>query len=178
MKALARIFSALVLMIGLGLAALWIYPQLPQPAPPAPPLVGAIDRIVIEKAARRMVVFRGDVAVKEYRVALGSSPIGNKVRQGDGRTPEGTFTIDRKNPGSAFHLSLGISYPTAADRARAKAGGYDPGGDIMIHGQPKSWAPNTPVPYDWTAGCIAVSNAEIDEIFAAAKVGTKVEIKP
>ena len=177
MSALARIFSALVLLMALGLAALWIYPQLPRPSV-APPLIGAIDHIVIEKAARRMVVYRGDVALKQYRVALGSDPIGTKINQGDGRTPEGTFTINRKNAGSAFHLSLGISYPTAADQARAKAGGYDPGGDIMIHGQPKSWSASAPVPYDWTAGCIAVSNAEIDEIFAATEVGTTVEIKP
>jgi murein L,D-transpeptidase YafK len=178
MKTLARIFSALLLLMALGLAALWI---LPQPAPPLPvpmPLTGTIDRIVIEKAARRMVVYRGAEAVKTYRIALGSAPLGPKLRQGDGRTPEGSFTIDRKNAGSAFHLSLGISYPSKADRARAKAGGYDAGGDIMIHGQPNSLPQDALVPYDWTAGCIAVSNPEIEEIFAAAEVGTKVEITP
>lgn len=178
MKTLARIFSALLLLIALGLAALWI---LPQPAPPLPvpmPLTGTIDRIVIEKAARRMVVYRGEEALKTYRIALGSAPLGPKLRQGDGRTPEGSFTIDRKNAGSAFHLSLGISYPSKADRARAKAGGYDAGGDIMIHGQPNSLPQDALVPYDWTAGCIAVSNSEIEEIFAAAEIGTKVEITP
>lgn len=178
MKALARIFSALVLMLALALAALWIYPQISRVPVPVAPLSGSIDRILIEKAARRMVVYRDDVALKEYRIRLGSEPLGTKLRQGDGRTPEGRFVIDRKNAGSAFHLSLGINYPTAADKARAKAGGYDPGGDIMIHGQPNSLPASTVVPYDWTAGCIAVSNAEIAEIFAATKVGTMVEIRP
>jgi murein L,D-transpeptidase YafK len=177
MKALARIFSALVLLMALGLAALWIIPQLSTPAP-VRPLVGAIDRIVIEKAARRMVVYRGDEALKTYRIALGSEPLGAKQRQGDGRTPEGSYTIDRKNVGSAFHLSLGISYPTPADRARAKAGGYSAGGDIMIHGQPNALPQDVVVPYDWTAGCIALSNPEIEEIFAAAEIGTTVEITP
>ena len=176
MKTLARIFSALVLLMAVGLAALWI---MPQPAPPVPPpLVGSIDRIVIEKAARRMVVYRGDAALKTYRIALGSAPLGAKQRQGDGRTPEGSFTIDRKNAGSAFHLSLGISYPTKVDRARARAGGYDAGGDIMIHGQPNSLPQDAVVAYDWTAGCIALANPEIEEIFAAAEIGTKVEITP
>lgn len=176
MKTLARIFSALVLLMAFGLAALW---NMPQPEPPVPPpLVGSIDRIVIEKSARRMVVYRGDAALKTYRIALGFAPLGAKQRQGDGRTPEGSFTIDRKNAGSAFHLSLGISYPTRTDRARAKAGGYDAGGDIMIHGQPNSLPPDAVVAYDWTAGCIALANPEIEEIFAAAEIGTKVEITP
>jgi murein L,D-transpeptidase YafK len=175
MKALARIFSALVLLMALALAALWIQPQ---PAPPVPPLTGTIDRIVIEKAARRMVVYRGDAALKTYRIALGPAPTGPKQREGDGRTPEGRFTIDRKNGGSAFHLSLGLNYPSQADRIRAKAGGYSAGGDIMIHGQPNALPHDAVVAYDWTAGCIAVSNPEIEEIFAAADIGTKVEIMP
>ncbi len=178
MKALARIFSALVLMLGLALAALWVYTQL-SPAPqPQPPLIGRVDRIVVEKAARQMVVYRSNVALKTYQISLGSQPVGAKQRQGDGRTPEGVFTVDRKNAGSAFHLSLGISYPTSADVTRARAGGYDAGGDIMIHGQPNALPAHMVMPTDWTAGCIAISNAEIEEIFAATAVGTRVEIRP
>ncbi len=178
MKALARFFSALVLLCGIGLVALWVYPQFaPAPLPPQP-LVGTIDRIVIEKSARRMVVYHKAEALKEYRIALGSQAVGDKVRQGDMRTPEGVFTIDRKNSASAFHLSLGISYPRPSDLKRAKLGGYDAGGDIMIHGQPNSLPVDFVVPYDWTAGCIAISNSEIAEVFAATAVGTTVEIRP
>jgi murein L,D-transpeptidase YafK len=178
MTALARIFSALVLILSLVLAGLWIYPQLSPPPSSQPPLVGSIDRIVVEKAARQMVVYQGDAAVKTYTISLGSQPIGAKQRQGDGRTPEGVFTIDRKNAASAFHLSLGISYPTTDDVKRARAGGYDAGGDIMIHGQPNGLPEHKVMPTDWTAGCIAISNADIEEIFAATTVGTRVIIKP
>lgn len=179
MKPLARIFSALVLLLGLALLGLWITPQRPLPAPPPPvPLTGAIDRILVEKSARRLTVFRGDQAVKAYQIALGKAPLGPKLRQGDNRTPEGIFSIDRKNAASAFHLSLGLDYPQAADLARARAGGYSAGGDIMIHGQPNDLPADVVVNYDWTAGCIALSNAEIAEIFAAVKLGTQVEIRP
>lgn len=177
MRHLARIFSALVLLcfLAAGAALIWLRPQHHTPA--LPPLVH-IERIVIEKSARRMRVFQGGQPVRDYRVALGSTPNGDKMRQGDGRTPEGRFRINRKNSASAFHLSLGLDYPQADDRARAKAGGYDPGGDIMIHGQPNALPPDAVIANDWTAGCVAVSNAEIAEVFAATLIGTEVEIKP
>ena len=177
MKHLARIFSALVLLciLAAGAALIWLRPQ---PLPPALPPLVQVERIVIDKAARRMRVFQDGMPVRDYRIALGSAPYGDKLRQGDGRTPEGRFRINRKNAASAFHLSLGLDYPQADDRARAKAGGYDPGGDIMIHGQPNALPPDVVLQNDWTAGCIALSNAEIAEVFAATNVGTVVEITP
>jgi murein L,D-transpeptidase YafK len=94
------------------------------------------------------------------------------VQEGDGRTPEGAYRIDRRNPNSRFHLSLGISYPNARDVAYARENGLDPGGDIFIHGTPTQWS-NTP---DWTWGCIAVTNEEMDEIFFMVETGTKIFI--
>ena len=176
MRRLAQIFATLALlaMTGLGLAALYL-----RPAPaPLPALVGQIERIVVEKAARRMVLIQNGKIIREYRIALGFTPDGSKVRQGDGRTPEGVFRIDRRNDRSSYHLSLGLDYPRPQDRARAAAGGYDPGGDIMIHGQPNALPDTAVLKGDWTAGCIAVSNAEMREIWAATATGTEVEIRP
>jgi murein L,D-transpeptidase YafK len=140
--------------------------------------LGQIDRIVVEKSARRMVLFADGQAVRTYHVALGRAPVGEKLRKGDNRTPEGIFHVDRKNASSAFHVSLGLDYPRAEDRVQARAAGFDPGGDIMIHGQPNNFPDGTVINTDWTAGCIAVSDAEMDEIFAATPVGTEVEIRP
>ena len=170
--------TALMLVLGV-----WLALSPPRhPVPPAPdgsgPAVSRIDRILVEKAARRLTAFSGGVAVKTYRVALGSSPVGDKVRQGDGRTPEGLFHINRRNDASAYHLSLGLDYPQPADILAAKAGGYDPGGDIFLHGQPNALPGGLTLPYDWTAGCIALSDTEIEEIWRAAAIGTPVEIRP
>ena len=164
-------------LIGAGLALLLPRPD-PAPAPVLPPLVGPVDRIVVEKAARRMVVYREGKSLREYRVALGFTPVGAKVQQGDGKTPEGIFRIDRMNDKSSYHLSVGLDYPQPADKTRAAAGGYDPGGDIFIHGQPNGLPDASILKGDWTAGCIAVSNAEIREIFAAVSEGATVEVKP
>ena len=178
MRSAARIFSALVLLGFLVMGAALIYLRAPVLPPELPALVGHIDRIVIEKSARRMVLLQAGVPVRVYQIALGFSAKGDKSRQGDGRTPEGIYQINRLNAGSAYHLSLGLDYPQAADIAAAKAGGFDPGGDIMIHGQPNALPDAAVIKGDWTAGCIAVSNAEIREVFAATPVGTEVEIKP
>lgn len=164
-------------LFGAGLALLLPRPD-PTPTPVLPPLVGPVDRILVEKSTRRMVVYRDGVALRDYRVALGFAPDGAKIRQGDGKTPEGTFRIDRKNAQSSYHLSVGLDYPQVADRDRAAAGGYDPGGDIFIHGQPNALPDDTVLKGDWTAGCIAVSNAEIREIFAAVQPGAIVEVRP
>ncbi len=178
MKWLARFFSALILLslMALGLAALYL-----RPAPMVPagsPLSGTVERIVVEKAARRLVLYQNGTAVREYRIALGFQPQGTKLRQGDGRTPEGMYRINRRNAASAYHLSLGIDYPRPSDSARARAGGYDPGGDIMIHGQPNSLPDGTRLAGDWTAGCIALTNAEMREIWAVTPTGTPVEVRP
>ena len=178
MKRLARGFSFLVMLAFLGLGVVWFYVAPAPPPGPLPPLVGVVDRIVVEKSARLMRLMQGDQMVREYRVALGFSPMGDKVRQGDGRTPEGLFRIARRNDRSAYHLSLGLDYPQAEDRARAQAGGFDPGGDIMIHGQPNALPDEMMLKGDWTAGCIAVSNAEMREIWAATDADTVVEVRP
>ncbi|TXH99205.1 MAG: hypothetical protein E6Q73_10730 [Pseudorhodobacter sp.] len=178
MKRLARVFSALVMLALLGLGAAWFY-FAPAPRPlPVSPISGTVDRIVVEKSARVMRLVQDGQTVREYRIALGFSPLGDKARQGDGRTPEGVFRINRRNDRSAYHLSLGLDYPQPEDRARAKAGGFDPGGDIMIHGQPNSMPDEMVLKGDWTAGCIAVSNAEIREIWAVTDTDTLIEVRP
>ena len=178
MRRAARAFSALFLVAVLVLVAVILRDRYVMPPVVPPPLSGQIDRILIEKGPRQMTVFRDGVALRSYRVALGFEPEGDKARQGDGRTPEGVFHIDRRNPESAYHLSLGIDYPQAEDRARAAAAGADPGGDIFIHGQPNGTGRLITIPYDWTAGCIAVSDVEIEELWRVTPVGTVVEIRP
>lgn len=141
---------------------------------------GPADLIVVEKAERRLTLYRAGETLRTYRIALGFSPLGDKERQGDGRTPEGHYKIDHKNPQSRFHLSLRVSYPDASDRAGAAALGVSPGGDIYIHGMPESWgwASSFHTMNDWTLGCIAVTNEEIEEIWSLVPVGTPIEIKP
>ncbi|MEW5723820.1 MAG: L,D-transpeptidase family protein [Thermodesulfobacteriota bacterium] len=138
------------------------------------------DRILVEKSLRRMTLFRADRPLKTYTVSLGAQPSGTKTRRGDNRTPEGHYRIISRNPHSRFHLSLKINYPNAQDLARAKAAGLDPGGDIMIHGLPPgyAWLGRLHRFTDWTQGCIAVTNEEIEEIWRAVPDGTPVEIRP
>ena len=132
-----------------------------------------VDRIAIHKGRREMLLLSGDAVVRQYRVALGRNPVGPKLQEGDGKTPEGHYAIDRRNPQSAYHLSLHISYPEAADRDRARATGVDPGGDIMIHGLKNGERREG----DWTQGCIAVTNEEMDEIWKLVADGTRVAIE-
>jgi len=138
------------------------------------------DRVVIVKSERTMTLLRLGKVLKTYKVALGHQPRGRKVQAGDNRTPEGEYTIDLRNAHSQFHLSLRISYPNPADRERAKKLGVDPGGAIMIHGLPAAYAWLGPAhrQTDWTLGCIAVTNPEIEEIWKMVPLGTRVEIKP
>jgi murein L,D-transpeptidase YafK len=139
-----------------------------------------VDKILILKSQRKLQLLSGKDVVKEYRVALGNSPTGAKERQGDGKTPEGTYVVDFRNRNSQFHRSLHISYPNAADRARAKKLGVDPGGDIFIHGLMNGygWIGAAHRTKDWTLGCIAVTNEEIEEIWKLVPDGTPVEIRP
>ncbi len=178
MKRIARAFSFVALLALLVLAVAWLYLAPAPITPTRPPLVGSVDRIIIEKSARRLLLIKDGQKVRDYSIALGFSPVGDKVRQGDGRTPEGVYKINRRNDRSAYHLSLGLDYPQASDRARAKAGGYDTGGDIMIHGQPNAFPDGVMAKGDWTAGCIAVSNAEMREIWAVTDAETLVEVRP
>ena len=133
-----------------------------------------VTSISVNKAARRMYLLHGTEILRAYDFDLGFAPVGDKQIEGDGKTPEGTYYIDRRNPNSRFHLSLGISYPNAADVAAARAMGKSPGGDIFIHGQPNVFKPKGP---DWTWGCIAVTNDEMEEIYAMVKTGTVITIR-
>lgn len=129
---------------------------------------------------RRMLLMRDGVPLRRYRIALGPSPTGHKTHKGDGRTPEGQYTIDWRNSASAYHLSLHISYPNAADRTAAASRRADPGGMIMIHGLPNQLETlGTAHPHcDWTNGCIAVTNAEIREVWDLVPDGTPIAIHP
>lgn len=140
---------------------------------------GKIDRIVIEKSAHRMTLFSNNQPIRSYTVSLGRSS-GDKIRQGDHKTPLGIYFVDELVPNSRFHLALHLSYPNAADRAQAKSLGLDPGGNIEIHGLPKFFAWLGPLHHfiDWTDGCIAVTNPEIEEIYPLIPLHTPVEIRP
>lgn len=176
---LLRLLVYLSLLAGFGFIAASLYsPPVSVPPPAPPPLAGKIDRILIEKAARRMQLFQDGAPVRTYQIALGFTPKGDKVRQGDGKTPEGEFTIDRRNAESAFHLSIGLDYPQPEDRERAAELGYSPGGDIFIHGQPNALPDGLKIKGDWTAGCVALTNAEMREVWAVTPIGTKVVIRP
>ncbi len=140
------------------------------------------DRVVVDKSERRLrLLYRGKV-VREYPIALGDAPIGHKVQEGDERTPEGHYVLDWRNPNSRFYKSIHISYPNAQDRARAKALGVNPGGMIMIHGRPNYiHSKRVLAEYDrrdWTDGCIAVNNEQMDEIWNAVPDGTPIDIFP
>jgi murein L,D-transpeptidase YafK len=145
---------------------------------PLPPLTGEVDRILVDKSDRRLSLIQDGRVVRAYTVSLGFAPEGDKDREGDGRTPEGTFRIDRRNDASRFHLSLGLDYPRPDDLDRAAKGGYSPGGDIFIHGQPEGIEGRLRLAGDWTAGCIALTNANVEEIWRVTPLGTEVEIVP
>ncbi len=133
-----------------------------------------VTQIYVSKERRSMYLLSGEEVLRRYDVDLGFSPEGHKAESGDGRTPEGLYVIDRRNPRSAFHLSLGISYPNKRDRALAAAAGVNPGGDIFIHGESQDRS----LSGDWTAGCIAVSDREMEEIYAMVQTGTPIYITP
>jgi tetratricopeptide (TPR) repeat protein len=141
---------------------------------------GPADKILIEKEERLLTLISKDKVLKTYKIALGGNPNGPKERQGDNKTPEGTYIIDSRNKDSRYHLSLHISYPNKKDKKRAKELGVSPGGDIMIHGIKNgfSWIGNFHTERDWTNGCIAVTDEEIEEIDKLVPNGTIVEIRP
>ena len=140
----------------------------------------AADSIVVEKAARTLTLYHQGEPVRIYFVALGKNPVGHKKSLGDGRTPEGLYHIAGHNPESKYHLSLMVSYPNEKDLADARARGVTTGGDIMIHGLPDRFADYGPAhrQWDWTKGCIAVTNSEIEEIWSAIPDGATIQIKP
>ena len=141
-----------------------------------------VNNILVKKAMRKMYLRHDDINVRTYNISLGKQPKGAKTHQGDNKTPEGEYHIVSHNPNSAYHLSLKISYPTREQREYAEKNGYSAGGDIMIHGFPNK-APDfifTRIhkKFDWTAGCIAVTDQEIEEIFELVKDGTPITIEP
>jgi murein L,D-transpeptidase YafK len=138
------------------------------------------DRVLVEKAARRLTLLRGGTALKTYVVALGRAPVGPKEQEGDQRTPEGVYLLDFHKTDSAFHRALHVSYPEQRDIDRAATRGVSPGCDIMIHGirNGLGWIGAFHRWTDWTAGCIAVTNFEIEEIWRAVPDGTPIEIQP
>ena len=142
------------------------------------PASSVIDRVFVDKSDRILKLMSDGKAIRSYRIALGGSPTGHKQQEGDQRTPVGVYTLDYKNENSIAHRSIHISYPNDEDKARAQSLGVNPGGDIMIHGQMNgfghlAWLNQK---RDWTDGCIAVTDDEMDEIMAAVKVGTTIEI--
>lgn len=138
------------------------------------------DRIIVEKSARRLSLLRQGKPIKMYSIALGSNPVGPKACEGDRRTPEGSYQIDSLNPNSAFHRALHLSYPNSRDAAAARKKGCSPGGAILIHGirNGLGWLGRLHRLADWTAGCIAVTNPEIEEILRVVPVGTPIKIMP
>lgn len=135
-----------------------------------------VTQIVVSKNARQMYLLHHDKVLKAFDVQLGFTAEGHKQFEGDGKTPEGDYVIDRRNPNSRFHLSLGISYPNAEDIAFAEAAGKSPGGDIFIHGRPNGKVVG--LGPDWTAGCISVRNRHIEQVYAMVRDGTPIRINP
>ncbi len=170
----------LLLILGGGAALLLAAGLMPTGSDPARASdVRAEDvaSVRVEKAARRLLLLgQGGEVLRAYDgIQLGDAPLGHKQFEGDERTPEGRYVIDHGNPASAYHLSLHISYPDARDRAFAESQGRSPGGDIFVHGQPNSLLVGR-MPGDWTDGCIAVSNEEIEELWSLVGSGTPIEI--
>jgi murein L,D-transpeptidase YafK len=145
---------------------------------PAPK--GPADRIVIEKSKRTLTLFRQDQEIKSYKIALGRDPVGPKVQQGDNKTPEGVYFIDYKVRNSAYHRAFHLSYPNPDDVERARTLGVPPGGSIMIHGMKddKLWMGDVQYLFNWTNGCVALTNREMDELWDLVSVWIPVEIRP
>ncbi len=159
--------------VAIGLAALAFASASAPAPPPMAPEGERADRIHVDKSARTMELLRNGRVIRRYHVRLGDAPVGHKRQQGDERTPEGAYRISGRNPNSRFHLSLRVSYPDRADRERARRRGVDPGGDIMIHGGSSAL-----YPFDWTDGCIAVTDREIEEVWRLVPTGTPIRIDP
>jgi len=161
-----------LMLAGLATWALWATSTLPPDA--------KADLVVVHKAARRLDLYQRGALLKSYAVSLGRHPEGPKRQQGDGKTPEGQYIIDYRKPDSSFYRALHISYPAPADLAAARARGADPGGLVMVHGMKNGlgWLGRLHLALDWTDGCVAVTNREMDEIWRAVSDGTKIVLKP
>ena len=171
-----RILIAVCVLV-LLIAGVWTYAHhLWNPLPQGT----KIDRILIEKSARRLSVLADGKKLKSYRVALGRNPVGAKQEEGDMKTPEGFYAVDSRNPQSDYHLALHVSYPSVDDTARATERGVNAGFDIMIHGirNGGGWIGAFHRMHDWTAGCIALTDEEIEELWRVTPDGTPIEIRP
>jgi murein L,D-transpeptidase YafK len=170
----AKILLAVFLII--GATAIFFFAHQDRKVLPAGT---TIDRILVEKSERKLSILRGGKVLKTYHVALGRNPIGAKEQEGDNKTPEGIYTIDYRNPKSDYHLALHISYPSAEEITRAAQRGVNAGFDIMIHGLPNGQDRIGAAhrQKDWTAGCIAVTDEEIDELYRVTPDGTTIEIR-
>ena len=146
----------------------------------APQTVLRADHVVVRKKDRTLELLSQGKMIKTYKVALGGDPVGPKTRQGDHKTPEGLYVLDSRNSHSQFYKSIHISYPSARDRSLARQRGFSPGGDVYIHGLPNGYGAigSAHRLRDWTDGCVAVTNEEIDQIWKAVPDGTPIEIKP
>jgi murein L,D-transpeptidase YafK len=138
------------------------------------------DKVVVVKKERTLKLLNHGIVIKTYKIALGADPVGPKTRQGDHKTPEGIYVLDSRNAHSKFHKAIHISYPGPRDSAAAKQNGVSPGGDVFVHGLPNgyAWVGAAHRAKDWTDGCIALTNQEIDEIWVAVADGTPIEIRP
>lgn len=162
-------------LVALGVVAAWAR----WPTSPLPPGVHA-NKVVVRKSARVLELYDGTRLLRTYHVSLGQHPVGHKQQESDGRTPEGQYVLDYRNPHSSFHLALHISYPSQADVASAKKRGLDPGGLVMVHGLRNGlgWLGRLHTFVDWTDGCVAVTDSEIEEIWRTVPDRTPILIEP
>ncbi|WP_025143655.1 murein L,D-transpeptidase family protein [Pedobacter jeongneungensis] len=167
------IFCTILLFI-LGVFIYNLYPEMKLPAN------AEIDYILVKKSDRQLLAYSKQKLVKTYKISLGNSPIGHKEYEGDEKNPEGVYTINAKNPNSGYHKNLGVSYPNIKDVEKAKLLGKDSGGDIKIHGirNHMGFIGKFQRLFDWTNGCMALTNTEVDELYYAVKIGTKIDIRP
>lgn len=164
-------------ILGIAIAVISAYYFWPEPKlPPGT----KIDSLVVLKSERKLLTYANGKLMKTYTISLGKSPIGHKVFEGDMKTPEGLYTINAKNPNSGYHKNLGVSYPNNLDRAIAAGIGKSPGGDIKIHGirNGRGYIGKFHRWTDWTHGCIAVTDEEIDELYGSVAIGATIEIRP
>jgi len=161
--------------LALALIGVWLQAALPRPAAAE---TTTADSVFVDKSDRRLELRRDGRVLRTYEIALGGDPIGAKRQEGDGRTPEGRYVIDFRKADSAYHLSLHLTYPNDDDLARSAALNVPPGGDIFIHGLPNYYPLGTAPKVDWTQGCIALDNDEIEEVWRLVPDGTPIEIVP
>jgi len=177
-----RILAAVLALCGCAAGALADGLPDVQPAMMTPPTdkLPSVDRVVVYKAQRTLALMHGSNTVRSYHIQLGLNPVGQKERSGDFRTPEGTYRLERRNPRSDFFLTLKVSYPNPEDMRRAQARHWDTGGSIMIHGLPNTLKhePDYYESHDWTDGCIAVSNADMVEIWMLVPDDVPIDIRP